>query len=920
MKKHTGLLALFLSLTFFSTGTLLYGAPKSKTPEGTQIPGSKETIQFPEELLKTISSSMAHIQRNDYTQAINEYKKDSFSQDFFNSYKEKFASKKNSSKYIDSLNDSFKKIQNETNKFISLQAELNAAVNSYSFSIKGTQASSVIQSNETKLKNALTDLASCQKNISQEVASIKKIHSDSTDFSTRNEINYPLLLLKYTGGLSGVDSSGILGTINSQFDYIVSSILAELINICDEDSRKIQTSLPRAKLTTYPTDFQEANKIFPHLIINLQRARNLENFFSLLNSDNPTERQKLHKYWETSIASALTLADKTQLMLSEAANYAKEAHRITTLEKSADPINDFRNGKETYSSSMVKAAASFSDIGKKATAAKNEAWLNTYSALPEETRKWDSAKNSYLIVCNELINASSTQATKTWILLANYYSSIAKDMVQSAEKATEKFAQDKSHPTASIKELTLLASTISEDSILLKKFQSYLDEGYQYRTNFVQQRKDITESESKLAELSKTTENYTQEATNLRNIALAAKSKVDLYYSRAVSNFNSGDYSLAHTNLDRANSTYTQELENLRKDEDIREESYQGLLALRQDFIERERPILVNEIRQYKNSAKNYYYTGEFEQANATLTKAETRRNEWAKLMDTTLESDDELQRIKEMVNTALSIKEGRIIYPEDPLYAEMSQLLSIAIKYFNTGNENLSNGKKSEGEKYLSLAKDKVNEIKLIYPRNQEASILSLKIDQLLDKTAFDQMFKDKIASYKKINFAQRDVLAMDSYNDLLDLYEINPAYQGLKAMIQSIEIDLGIRQKPVSNTNIQKAQSLAQESKKLLDSAGRDESLLAQAKEKANASLALNQNNDLAIQVLDEIALRSGSTAAVVLSAKDEEKYQAAVKDLQMNNIFSAKQKIDELLSNPSNKRSAKIIKLQKRVEALL
>ena len=103
-------------------------------------------------------------------------------------------------------------------------------------------------------------------------------------------------------------------------------------------------------------------------------------------------------------------------------------------------------------------------------------------------------------------------------------------------------------------------------------------------------------------------------------------------------------------------------------------------------------------------------------------------------------------------------------------------------------------------------------------------------------------------------------------------------------------------------------------------MNQAGRDENLLAQARAKANAALAINENNTLAYQVLDEISLRSGGQSAVILSAADEELYQSAVRDLQNDNVFAAKQKIDQLLQKPQNRRSAKILKLQKRIEALL
>ena len=285
--------------------------------------------------------------------------------------------------------------------------------------------------------------------------------------------------------------------------------------------------------------------------------------------------------------------------------------------------------------------------------------------------------------------------------------------------------------------------------------------------------------------------------------------------------------------------------------------------------------------------------------------------------MDTELDTNEELQRIKEMVNTALSIKQGRIIYPEDPLYPEMSQLLQIAQQYYD---KSLKITNRNEQKDLLNKAKNKVNEVKTIYPRNQAASILALKIDQKLDPSAFNTMFAEKISALKKINYSRKDTQALEGYNDLLDLYEINPNYSGLGSLISSVEMDLGMKARPVAQVDVSQAQELARQAQQLLNQAGRDENLLAQARAKANAALAINENNTLAYQVLDEISLRSGGQSAVILSAADEELYQSAVRDLQNDNVFAAKQKIDQLLQKPQNRRSAKILKLQKRIEALL
>ena len=161
---------------------------------------------------------------------------------------------------------------------------------------------------------------------------------------------------------------------------------------------------------------------------------------------------------------------------------------------------------------------------------------------------------------------------------------------------------------------------------------------------------------------------------------------------------------------------------------------------------------------------------------------------------------------------------------------------------------------------------------------------------------------------------------MAQESYSNLLDLYEMNSSYPGLKNMIESAEYSLGLKQKPADRSVLAKAEKLAQESQDLLNKAGRDTILLEQAKTKAQSAIEIDPENNKAIKVLDEIALRTGQQSAVILSTSDEALYQSALADLQKNKVFDANSKLTKLLQNSANSRSAKILRLKKRIEAQL
>ena len=59
-------------------------------------------------------------------------------------------------------------------------------------------------------------------------------------------------------------------------------------------------------------------------------------------------------------------------------------------------------------------------------------------------------------------------------------------------------------------------------------------------------------------------------------------------------------------------------------------------------------------------------------------------------------------------------------------------------------------------------------------------------------------------------------------------------------------------------------------------------------------------------------------GGKAAVVLSSADEASYNQAIQELRNNNVIGAYTIVEQLLQTPANRRSSKILDLQKQVQA--
>jgi len=351
---------------------------------------------------------------------------------------------------------------------------------------------------------------------------------------------------------------------------------------------------------------------------------------------------------------------------------------------------------------------------------------------------------------------------------------------------------------------------------------------------------------------------------------------------------------------------------SLQESEELREESDKLLFDLGNLISKSENEVIVREVRQLKTEAKNAYYQGNFERAENLLTQAQSR---WA---TTNVEPDTEITNLLSLVGTALSMKTGRVISTSAPLYPEMSQILSLAKQYFDQGKELISKGDRTQGIVVLNEAKQKLRELQLVYPLNQEASLLTLRIDQVIDPDAFDALFEQKFTA-AKADFRSADK-RQTAYADLLDLYAINPRYAGLGDYIYQVEIELGIKIKPPDQKALSDSARLTKEASAVVNSSSRDEIALNAALVKLNTALEKNPDNEEAMVLKDRIQTIIGGKASVVLSSESEALYQKAVQELQRGNTLQAAALVSQLLQKKENQNSSKIIDLKKKVDSLL
>ncbi len=433
---------------------------------------------------------------------------------------------------------------------------------------------------------------------------------------------------------------------------------------------------------------------------------------------------------------------------------------------------------------------------------------------------------------------------------------------------------------------------------------------------FVRSEPDYAEAERKITESIEQLSSLRMRGTDMiaqgrEQVLLAeqAKQEGDLRYNQAQAALSNGNYQNARDTLQRAREKYNQSLA-MQESASLRTDTDERVASLGAAINRYENEVIVKEVRQLKTEAKTADYHTQLDRAEQLLLQAKTR---WA---TTNVEEDREITSWLSIVGTALSVKSGRTIPVTAPLYPEMSQLLSIANQYYDQGKVLMAQGQKEQATEVLNAAKQKLKEIQLVYPLNQDASLLTLRIDQLIDPVAFQEQFREKF------NAARRDYRDPEkqqtAYSDLLDLYAINPGYPGLKDFIYEVELYLGLRLPPPDPAKLAKSRSLTADAKRIVDSNNRASFPIALAQ--LDEAIELNPGNSEAILLKDRIYTDAGGQAVAVLPSQAEELYQRAVQELQKGNIITASALVEQLLQDSGNRNSSKILDLKKKVDSLL
>lgn len=828
----------------------------------------------------------------------------------------------------------------------------NKAVNDYVNSLNNDKYDDSVKNFNTVLQ-VFQEYAALRNSIFEDAhqlevlfEEVQKLDQDSTDAS------YLPFMFRFIYGVSYIPDSGIIGAVDGQWKAAMTRMNTALFANILKYYERYRTNCANTAFTAkqkIDNNAANTNRIKNYSLLE-QNTLNLYNFLNVRSGQ--TFVHPFSEYFVyTDYLNALTLAvsglynneieindtkNLTYQTIDELKNKGQDknfeeklmqaASKIILIlgnkdDKGLEKINhyaayaeskneSFKGLEEEYTKeidSLFKSSEDFFDLIWKE---ESEYFAQKAKALADEVVLInDSGQTFYKGFNSKLDSASKNKFTKDTeaalsykdnsdasgnLLLLYSYPEIALNISLYGQKKINSAIKEITDYKARIKNNYDAESLWQED----EEISSYYEEC----------RKELDSQILRLEELMKKSDELVQNSRQKIISSQIARNEGDTRYSEAQTALKNQNFSLARRKLEQALSKYEEAL-TISDDESLRREWDSKLAALGENINRTENEIIVKEVRLLKTQAREAYFNGFFDEAEKYLNQA---KNRWA---ITNAVEDEEITSLMNYINTAISMQTGRDISPSAPQYPEMSQLINIANQYYEEGQQYYRKGDKEQGNLALQKALDNIRKVQVVYPLNAEASLLTLKINKLMNPSKFEEEFAQKIKIAQ--NMCKDSATVQEGYSTLLDYYKINPDYKGLKDLIYKVEIDIGIRQKPVDNSALTRSKNLYNDAQKTYNNAGNNLEKLQSALEKVNRALVLNPNNTQAQGLKDTIITKMGGTATQI-SMEDEQLYNQAIVYLQNNNVIAANQILKQLLNKPQNQYVQKIKDLKAKIEA--
>jgi hypothetical protein len=466
------------------------------------------------------------------------------------------------------------------------------------------------------------------------------------------------------------------------------------------------------------------------------------------------------------------------------------------------------------------------------------------------------------------------------------------------------------YPTEALQELTVMLSAVNAD---IERGNTLLSQNANEpaavaaNAEVASLRTGIQNAVNELTSARARGQTLADTARNRSSLAEAQRQDGDRLFREAQAADQRRNYDNARELLLRASDRYTASLE-IQESPSLRQFRDTQVVNLGQQIASAENEMIISEVRSLVTSARVSYLEGNFQQAEDSLIRA---RNRWN---ITNTEENEEVILWLGMVRGAMSARSSRVIPATAPLFPEMSQLLSRAQKNYEDGVRLINSGQRAQGIAKFNEALAQTGQVKLMFPLNQEAGILELRIEQYTDQRAFDASFEQRLRT-AQAGVRQR---SWEAFADLQNLAEINPRYPNIRSIINQAEISMGLRPPPPNPADIARSRELTASANRILENntTTQFEAALVQI----NQAIALNPENTEATRVKDRLLTRMSMPGDIVLPSEDEETYQIALREYTAGNNLTAYALVQRLLQNPRYRNITKIVDLQRRIQASL
>ncbi|MCQ2587787.1 MAG: hypothetical protein MJ174_06705 [Treponema sp.] len=806
---------------------------------------------------------------------------------------------------IQEADDLRESLEKKIEEYKELQPALNKDIETFLNIVKDGSYETV-ESNYAVVENDIKKLIQIQNEVSSYAARYEKLnqHLKSID-PDLTDASYIPFMRRFVTGISDFKDSGILGAINFEINdnlsKLKSSILGKTSGIVDKYNSILPDEILEDENYTAWTD--KDNYVNP-ITEFAELGKKINDLDTLVQVWNGTNNQPEEVY-KNSLDYISGLAEQSVELISIAEQLSVENEiqdgllSYFEINKGNSSFDETENIRSLFES-VDKMAKILGE--KENLLIENQEWSKGYIENQQEKsdNTWIDLTTRYENYLEESFAKSEQAVVNVWEKItdtykenADIYSDSMKEFIEYAEVFHNGFSESidsdtyeriKNDPVALLEyakthnqpstedsespkrypELTLkMTEYIKEQSKLnkdsLTSAQSSFEEivttfaDWKDKTEVTQMVDDsgkyINDKLNSISIQEKETLEKESSAQSDYDKAIQAHKNIDKLLEDAQRAFDEGNLDLAEELNDRAwkEEITSWDLIDMPKRAEIIERKYS---ALSDRINDANNNRIVYETRSLYNKARDEMNSEHYEEALNYINQAIEL---WAKTHKA--EKNQEYEDLHELINTAVLLQNGRELSPADPLYAEMSQLLSQANIQYDNGERLIKENKKDEADVYLQGALENLEKIRKIYPLNQDVSYLKLKIAKLqMDPKEFAKNFDTRIKEAEAK--ANKKETQAEGYNDLLSLQKIDPSNKTLAQKIEKLEIKLGMKEKPVDNSAKNKAARLEKEAQALYD-----KGQYTQASNKINEAIRLDPTSRTAKALKDRIEIRKGA-----------------------------------------------------------